>query len=272
MKATPESILSLAARTATKLGTLDLDQATIQAPMSDPDHPYWKAIENALPKAASEKVPENIRISLPPKTFFDPRHMIEDTNLRRMIKSAEVFIKKVFDRDIVLLETFDFPKAYPWENMLIAYDPGDRNCSQMFNIFSRQGLEMSTSVKLIDCVGFEASGTPTLHLIEDSSLRELTWPNRGSGESPAADRFWLEMRGYTFAFGLKHFVDNKYLDVTTSTLFPKNGVTNLRMISYGEGIMNGAANPVHFSLCSKNEIRPRMRPRLAMPIPARSKS
>lgn len=54
MKATPESILSLAAKTATKISTFGLEQQAIDEASQNPSHPYWAAIKDSLKPAPSE--------------------------------------------------------------------------------------------------------------------------------------------------------------------------------------------------------------------------
>src|SRR5437773_460874 len=55
MKATPESIFSLAARTATKIGSYDPEQAVIEEAIKNNGHPYWAAIEAVFNSAPALK-------------------------------------------------------------------------------------------------------------------------------------------------------------------------------------------------------------------------
>lgn len=150
----------------------------------------------------------------------------EDTNLSTAIAVAEHFTNKVLGVKVDLRKQFDFPSELPWEDVLVIYDPSLNNREAVEKAIHGQGINKSyEEVNVMEYSGSEASGQPTLRIIENS-IRPTEDTLGASAKSPdqlnVDGRTYLDLRGYALAFGLRYFASKDYLDPKTWTWFPKN--------------------------------------------------
>ena len=165
MKATPESILSLAARTATRIGTFGLEQGAIDGPMQNPDHPYWQAIEQTLATKAPpnwQAIEQTLATKAPPMSETEiviaqledwKKFYKNNFNLDADFSGMEIpGKKKGFDRLIVvaqgltLNQVFDacrkhFPCYRYTDDLDTAVPTNDRTPTVAYAIWVRERVE-----------------------------------------------------------------------------------------------------------------------------------
>jgi len=218
MKATPETILSLAGRTATKIGSFDPEQDDVQDAISNPEHRYWKAIESVFGK------PPEFAVPTPPVPAFEfPRTFSASaTNLDEIIPVTEHFAKKFLGVTVNLRERFDFPTELPWKDVLLAFDPGLNNRQAVEKALKAQKLTVYEESNVMEYARSEAFAQPTLHIIENSIRPTEDTLGKSPNQLNADGRPYLELRGYALAFGLRYFASKDYLDPETWTWFVQN--------------------------------------------------
>ncbi len=261
MKASPETIMALAGRTATKIQSFNPEHGDVQNIIGNSDHPYWKAIESVFVEQSTPQV-----VTSPVPVFEFPRTFkAKQTNLDEIIPVTERFAKKFLGVTANLREMFDFPAELPWKDVLLAFDPGLDNRQVVEKSLKSQKLSVYEESNVMEYKRSEVFSRPTLQIIENS-IR----PTEGTcGQSPnqlnADGRPYLELRGYALAFGLCYFAFKDYLDPETWTWFPKNHLP-------GGGVAYGGWGPfpyfprVLFGWNGSDVSDPDLGARLAMPV------
>ncbi|MEK7609841.1 MAG: hypothetical protein AAB470_01820 [Patescibacteria group bacterium] len=232
MKASPETIMALAGRTATKIQSFNPEHGDVQNIIGNSDHPYWKAIESVFVEQSTPQV-----VTSPVPVFEFPRTFkAKQTNLDEIIPVTERFAKKFLGVTANLREMFDFPAELPWKDVLLAFDPGLDNHQVVEKALKSQRLSVYEESNVMEYKRSEAFSQPTLQIIENSIRPTEGTYGQSSNQLNADGKPYLELRGYALAFGLRYFAFKDYLDLETWTWFPKNRLP-------GGGVASGRWSP-----------------------------
>ncbi|MDD5318195.1 MAG: hypothetical protein PHF79_00015 [Candidatus Pacebacteria bacterium] len=154
-----------------------------------------------------------------------PSFKVSETNLSEAIKQAEKFAKKILGvaGGLDLKKKFGFPEDLPWQNVMVIYDPGTlNNRDAVQKAIKDQGIDEWEETDVMNYSGSEATGQPTLHIIENSLRPSLDTMNKSPDMLMETGRIWLTLRRYALAFGLRYLVLKDYLDPETWTWCPNN--------------------------------------------------
>ncbi len=217
-KASPETIMSLAGRTATKIQSFSPKHDDVQNIIKNSDHPYWKAIESIFGKQPMPTVVADVAAPFEFSCAFDAK----DTNLDEIIPMTEHFAKKILGVTVNLCKEFALPAKLPWKNVLLAFDHGLNNRQAVEKSLGEQKFKVYEESNVMEYARSEASSKPTLHIIENSIRPRGDTMGKSPDQLNADSRPYLELRGYALAFGLRYFASKDYLDPETWTWFPTN--------------------------------------------------
>lgn len=188
----------------------------------------------------------------------------EETNLAIAIASAERFSKEILGVTVDLRKQFAFPAELPWKDVLVVFDPGLTNREAVKRAIKGQNIVEWEETDVMRYSDSDASKTPTVHIIENS----LRPTNDTMGKSPNQLNedgcLCLTLRGYALAFGLRYFMDKKYLDEQTWTWFPKNRLPD-GCVAYGD--WDSGDRGVGFGWCDPSSSNPGVGARAAIPVP-----
>ncbi len=201
-----------------------------------------------------------------------PLFKTSDTNLNQAIENAEKFTRKVLGITIEFKSVFDLPSEIPWKNVMVIYDPGLNNREAVEKTLQGQKLKVYEESDVMQYSGSSASSLPTLCIVENS-LRPSEDTLGSNAKSPdqlnADGRNYLDIRGYTLAFGQRYFISKDYLDPQTWTWFPKNRLPSGK-VAYGYWSPNPYCRRVRFDWRRAGRIDGNFGARLAMSIPLKS--
>ena len=214
--ASPETIMSLAGRTATKIQSFNPEHDAVQSIIGDGNHPYWKAIEGIF------RPPAPVVQLVPPRFQFECPFEATETNLDEIIPVTEHWAKKFLGVTVNLREQFDFPAKFPWKSVLLVLDPRLNNRQAVKKSLKGQKLGVYEESNVMEYSGSEASSQSTLHIIENSLSPTRDTMGRTPDQLKADGRPYLGLRGYALAFGVHHFHSKNHLDPNTWTWFPDN--------------------------------------------------
>ena len=185
-------------------------------------------IPNALRRGFVIPVNKSVTVTSPPSApmILNPPSTLfktSDTDLGWWIEKEEQFATKHLGITIDLRKRFDIPEKVPWKSVMPVFDAGGFNNRRMVEIALKgPGHAVYEEADVMKYSGSEAYAQPTLHLIENSltptvsTMRKLPNDLRATGES------YLRLRGYGFAFALRHFAKSDFLDPKTFTWFPED--------------------------------------------------
>lgn len=198
-----------------------------------------------------------------------PLFKVEYTNLAKAIADTEKFSWKVLGAKVNISQMFDLPKELPWKDVLVIYDPGLSNREAVEKALQSQKLAVYEESKVMEYSGSQANNQPTLRIIQNSlSPTENTLgSNAKSPDQLNTDgRNYLDLRGYTLAFGLRYFIHSDHLDSETWTLFPKN-------LLLSGGVARSYWNPRHgvmFCWSGVDDVYHQCGARLSIDVPLKS--
>lgn len=160
-----------------------------------------------------------------------------DTDLDKWLTAAEKLAKEYFGGTVDLRKMFVIPETLPWRSAIPIFGPGNLTNRDTLEFLKKLGLNSWEETDVMRYSGSEASGAPTLHLIQNSIRPDEDTMGQSPDQLVATNNNWLDLRGYGLGFGLHHKVTKKYLDPKTFTWFPNNRLPDGR-------VADGDWNPV----------------------------
>jgi hypothetical protein len=264
MKASPETILSLAGRVATRIQKHDPEHDAVQGIIGDTNHPFWKAIDVFFAPTGVELVAPTEVLPRAPFVFNCP-FSAANTNLDEAIVASEKFAKEVLGAEVNLRERFDFPTMIPWENVLVIFDPGLNNRQVVEKSLQSQKLKVYEESLVEQYSGSEPSAQPTVHIIENCLRPTKDTMGMSPNQLRADGRPYLSLRGYALAFGLRFSVSKDHLDKETWTWFPENRLSSGK-VALGRWYPNPVVREVRFGWGSPDYSPSGIGARLAMSV------
>ena len=260
----------LAVVIASKLIPFGLTVQQVKGLIEDKDHPFWIAFNEATKLLAPKPIPADVVAKIEPAPASPVSFKVEDTNLVEAIKLAERFAKERLGIVIKLAEKFVMPTELPWKDVLVVFDSGLDNREAVKKAIKSQGLDEWEEENVMKYSESAALPQATLRIIENSltpSADTLGKKAKSPDQLNADGRFYLDLRGYALAFGLRFFGFKDYLDPSTWTWFPKNRLP-------GGGVACGCWSPVSlevkFIWCNSGSVNPGFGARLAIQVPSRT--
>ena len=216
------------------------------------------------------EIPDAIRrgftIPLPAQVIITPPPVFKtsDTDLGWWIEKAEQFAKKHLGITVDLRKQFDIPAEVPWKSVIPVFCPGSFNNRHMVETALKgPGHAVYEESDVMKYSGSEASGQPTLHLIENSITPTASTMGKSPDDLRQTGESYLRLRGYGFAFALHHFAMSKPLDPETFTWFPEDRLPDGRV---ARGDWDSGRRKVRFGWDGPDGRRSNGGARVAMPV------
>ncbi|MFA6459139.1 MAG: hypothetical protein WCV79_01950 [Candidatus Paceibacterota bacterium] len=197
-------------------------------------------------------------------------YLTKETNLEHWIVKTEEFYRRRLKHTVDLRRMFAFPERLQWASAIPVYDPGTLDNNAAVRLLGKQLVETDLDFDVMRCKNSKATGTPTLHLIENS-VEPTSWTRPPRGASPShlleTEENFLGLRGWAIAYAVYNYViTHGIMDPTTLTYFPADALSNGK-IPGGNGY--SSQKHVRFTLSEPDEVYIYNGARVALSVPRR---